>query len=46
MPDDADRNVSEQAAADALAPVDEEVAENYEHQAEVGANVEGEGQIG
>lgn len=35
----------EEAAADALPPVDDEVAKNYEHQAEVGAKVEGEGQI-
>ncbi len=35
----------EEAAADALPPVDEDVAKNYEKQAEVGANVQGEGQI-
>lgn len=35
----------EEAAADALPPVDPSVAEAYEHQAEVGAHVEGEGQI-
>ncbi|QXC62176.1 hypothetical protein KSP35_05030 [Aquihabitans sp. G128] len=35
----------EEAAADALPPVDPAVAESYQHQNEVGADVQGEGQI-
>jgi hypothetical protein len=35
----------EEAAADALPPLDPEVAENYQRQAEVGAQVQGEGEI-
>jgi hypothetical protein len=35
----------EEAVADAQPPLDPEVAENYQHQAEVGAAVDGEGKV-
>jgi hypothetical protein len=35
----------EEAVADALPQVDDEVAQNYKRQAQVGAAVEGEGEI-
>jgi hypothetical protein len=35
----------EEAAADALPPLDPKVAENYEHAAELGAHIKGEGQV-
>lgn len=47
QPSGADRppTAEEEAVADAQPPLDPAVAANYEHQAEVGANVEGEGSI-
>ena len=36
----------EEAVADAQPPLDPEVADAYAHQAEVGANIEGEGKVG
>ena len=35
----------EEAVADAQPPVSDDVAANYQHQAELGANIEGEGEI-
>lgn len=36
----------EEAAAERADDLDPSVAENYEHQAELGANVKGEGEVG
>lgn len=35
----------EEAAAESALPLDEKVAENYERQSKIGADVKGEGQI-
>lgn len=43
---DREPTAEEEAAADALPPLDEKVAEHYEHQSKIGAHVEGEGRIG
>lgn len=43
---DREPTAEEEATADALPPLDEKVAEHYEHQSKIGADIEGEGQIG
>lgn len=43
---DREPTAEEEAAAERAPDLDPEVAENYEHQAELGAKVEGEGKIG
>ena len=42
---DREPTAEEEAAADALPEGDPSVAENYQHQADIGAHIEGEGKI-
>lgn len=42
---DREPTAEEEAAAERAPDLDPSVAENYEHQAELGANIKGEGQV-